>query len=172
MDSLEAAMVTIVERMAICEFYAQIYDEGLRVSLATTTTTKAFDNSLDTALKNLYAAVRAFLDKAVEHFNPENSMVPEQIIYRYHVSNGLCTVAKKVMNHLKAFSVTMQPLIQDISDKEKVVEKYAGMATMGRIKGLSSISSDSGVGQYLMKFQRVLAGFSRCMMWSCKSGRK
>ena len=31
----------------------------------------------------------------------------------------------------------MQPLIQDILDKEKVVEKYAEMATMERIKGLS-----------------------------------
>jgi len=29
----------------------------------------------------------------------------------------------------------MQPLIQDILDKEKIVEKYAGMATMERIKG-------------------------------------
>ena len=47
-------------------------------------------------------------------------------------------VAKKIVNHLKPCSVTMQPLIQDILDKEKVVEKYAGMATMERIKGLSS----------------------------------
>jgi len=45
-------------------------------------------------------------------------------------------VTKKIVNHLKPFSVTMQPLIQDISDKEKIVEKYAGMATMERIKGL------------------------------------
>ena len=47
-------------------------------------------------------------------------------------------VAKKIVNHLKPFSVTMQPLIQDILDKEKIVERYAGMATMERIKGLSS----------------------------------
>ena len=47
-------------------------------------------------------------------------------------------VTKKIVNHLKPFSVTMQPLIQDILDKEKIVEKYAGMATMERIKGLSS----------------------------------
>ena len=39
------------------------------------------------------------------------------------------TVAK-IVNHLKPFSITMQPLIQDILDKEMVVEKYAGMATM------------------------------------------
>ena len=73
MDNLEAAMVTIVEKMATCEFYAQIYDESLRVRLATSTTTDAFDEGLDTALKDLYAAVRAFLDMAKEYFDPENS---------------------------------------------------------------------------------------------------
>ena len=46
------------------------------------------------------------------------------------------TVAK-IVNHLKPFSITMQPLIQDILDKEMVVEKYAGMATMEWIKGTS-----------------------------------
>jgi len=72
-------MVTIVEKMAACEFYAHIYDEGIRVKLATPTTTKAFDEGLDTALKDLYAAVRAFLDKAKEYFDPENSgTVPRQ----------------------------------------------------------------------------------------------
>ena len=73
MDNLEAAMVTIVEKMATCEFYAQIYDEGLRVELATSATTKAFDDGLGGALKDLYAAVRAFLDKAKEYFDPDNS---------------------------------------------------------------------------------------------------
>ena len=140
MDSLEAAMVTIVERMAICEFYAQIYDEGLRVSLATPATTEAFDEKLDAGLKDLYAAVRAFLDKAMEYFDPQNSgMGSKWVSNRYHVSNGCVnTVVKKVVNHLKPFSVTMQPLIEDILDKEKIVEKYATMATMERIKGLSS----------------------------------
>jgi len=79
------AMVTIVEKMATCEFYAHIYDEGLRVQLATSSTTKAFHDGLDAALKNLYAAVRAFLDKAKEYFDPENSgIVFEQISSRYH----------------------------------------------------------------------------------------
>lgn len=47
-------------------------------------------------------------------------------------------MAKKVVNHLKPYSVTMEPLIQGIMDKEKIVERYAGMATMERIKGMSS----------------------------------
>lgn len=59
--------------MATCEFYAQIYDESLRVGLATSTTTEAFHQGLDTALKGLYVAVRAFLDQAKEYFDPENN---------------------------------------------------------------------------------------------------
>lgn len=90
MDNLEAAMVTIVEKMATCEFYAQIYEEGLRVRLANSTTTEAFDDGLDAALKDLYAAVRAFLDKAKEYFDPENSgMGLEQISGCDRISNGL-----------------------------------------------------------------------------------
>jgi len=66
-------MVTIVEKMATCEFYAHIYDEGTRVQLATSTTTKAFDDGHDAAVKELYAAVRAYLDKVKEYFDPEHS---------------------------------------------------------------------------------------------------
>ena len=73
MDSIEAAMATNFEKMATCEFYAHIYDDGLRVRLATSTTTKAFDDGLEGALKNLYAAVQAFLDKAKQYFDPRNS---------------------------------------------------------------------------------------------------
>ena len=59
-------------------------------------------------------------------------------------------MTKKIMNHLKPFSVTMQPLIQEILEKEKVVERYAGMATMERIKGVSS----TGAG-FLIRLMRI-----------------
>jgi len=89
MDSLEAAMVTIVEKMARCEFYAHIYDKALRVKLATSTTTQALDDGLDGALKDLYASVRAFLDKAKEYFDPANNgMVLGEISGPSRVSNG------------------------------------------------------------------------------------
>jgi len=91
MDNLEAAMVTIVEKMATCEFYAQVYGEGLRLRLATCATTNTVDGDLDAALKDLYAAVQAFLNKAKEYFDPEDSgIVLEQIYNRYRVSNWLC----------------------------------------------------------------------------------
>ncbi|KAF8417723.1 hypothetical protein EV426DRAFT_356951 [Tirmania nivea] len=116
MDNLEAAMVTIVEKMATCEFYAQIYDEGFQVTLAMTSTTQALEDGLGAALKDLYAAVQAFLEKAKEYFDPEKN------------------VRQKVINYFNPFSVTMQPLIQGILDKERIVEKYAAIATMKKIK--------------------------------------
>ena len=73
MDNLEAAMVTIVEKMATCEFYAQIYHESLQLRLQSDATTEALDDSLNSALKALYAAVHAFLNKAKEYFDPESS---------------------------------------------------------------------------------------------------
>jgi len=54
--------------MEICQYYADIYKD---VRLATTT--KVLGDGLDAGLKNLYTAVRAFLDKAKEYFDPENS---------------------------------------------------------------------------------------------------
>ena len=82
-------MATIVDKMAACEFYAQIYDEGFRVKLATSTTAKAFDDGHGAALKDLYAAVRAFLDKAKEHFDPENNCMSLNQSLVYQILMGL-----------------------------------------------------------------------------------
>jgi len=95
MDSLEAAMVTIVEKMATCEFYAHIYDEAVQVKLATSTTTKALDDGLDAALKDLYAAVRVFLDKAKEYFDPEKNGMLEGICRRYQILMGYVYSSEK-----------------------------------------------------------------------------
>jgi len=50
----------------------------------------------------------------------------------------LCTVLEHLWNYIQPYNVTMEPLVQDIVAKEKIVETYAQMATMGRIKGMSS----------------------------------
>ena len=103
MDNLEAAMVTIVEKMATCEFYAQIYDEGLRVRLATSSTTAAFDDGLDSALKDLYTAVRAFLDKAKEYFDSENNgIVLDQFSSCDCTSNSCVYSSEKDYESVKA----------------------------------------------------------------------
>lgn len=43
----------------------------------------------------------------------------------------MCLAVKGVVNHMNSFSVIIQPLIRDILDKEKVVEEYVGVTTMG-----------------------------------------
>jgi len=56
----------------------------------------------------------------------------------------MCIVVKKIVNHLTPFSVSIRPLIQDILDKEKIVEKIAGTATIEKINGLSSVKYCQG----------------------------
>ncbi|KAF8422326.1 hypothetical protein BGX38DRAFT_1147313 [Terfezia claveryi] len=83
----------------------------------------ATEHSPQEAVATLVVTTRfsAIANHATEH-SPQDTL-------RLHVFIGA-----KVVKHFKPFSVTMQPLIQDILDKEMIVERYAGMATMGRIK--------------------------------------
>ena len=48
-------------------------------------------------------------------------------------------VTGKINNLFKSFSITMEPLIEDIRDKEEILKQYAWMATMERIKGLPKV---------------------------------
>jgi len=41
----------------------------------------------------------------------------------------------KISNLFKPFSVSMEPLIENIREKEEILKKYAWMATMETIKG-------------------------------------
>jgi len=59
-ESLEAAMDTIIVKMAKCEFYASIYAESLQVILSTHLTTLSFKESSDSALPKFYAVVVVF----------------------------------------------------------------------------------------------------------------
>jgi len=65
MENLEATMSTIIDKIAACEFYALIYQERHQASPTNS------DIGLDEDLKQLYAAVQIFLDKAKDYFNPE-----------------------------------------------------------------------------------------------------
>jgi len=67
MENLQATMSTVVEKIATCEFYAGIYQQRHPIIMTSTTTTPGVDNDLDADLNNLYAAVRAFLDKAMDY---------------------------------------------------------------------------------------------------------
>lgn len=66
-DGLEASIGTLLEKLAICEFYSSIYYE---VSLSSTsrTTSLELQRMLDSALPELYAAVDVFSVKARTYF--------------------------------------------------------------------------------------------------------
>ena len=65
--------------------------EPYQVRVLEVQSTNVINDDLDGALKDLYAAVRAFLDKAKEYFDPENTgRVLWQIPGCRRASNGLC----------------------------------------------------------------------------------
>ena len=74
-ESLEAAIETIVSKMAICEFYANVYVEILQMglTLASDQMTHRLQESLDSALPEFYAAVLVFSAKARQYFDPSNT---------------------------------------------------------------------------------------------------
>lgn len=43
---------------------------------------------------------------------------------------------KKLSSTLKSFNVEFQPFVDEINNKEGDISKYAGVATMQRIKGM------------------------------------
>jgi len=74
-ESLEAAIETIVSKMAICEFYANVYVETMQMglTLARDQMTHSLQRSLDSALPEFYAAVLVFSTKACQYFDPSNT---------------------------------------------------------------------------------------------------
>ena len=65
LECFEATTITIVEKMAMCEFYADIYvgfDSVLSTKLHTT---------LELALPKMYAAILVFSIKACQYFDAQ-----------------------------------------------------------------------------------------------------
>lgn len=136
LEALEVTIATVVAKMAACEFYSHIYkDLQDRVKLGTRV---ALGEHLGSALRALYIAVQTFLDKAKNHFDPKTaSKLPIA-----HFAFGICLTqiscdfaAKKIANIFVPFSTAVQPYIQDILDKEKIVMECANMASMDRTMG-------------------------------------
>lgn len=68
-------MSTIVETMAIGEFYSQIYSTTPWTNqvLSSPAATTALKNLFATALQDLHDAIQCFAQKAVEYVDPELS---------------------------------------------------------------------------------------------------
>ena len=90
LEALEVTLATVVEKMAACEFYSHIYkDLQEKIKLGPTSTKVALGKHLDSALRALYIAVQAFLDKAKSHFDPETA---GQLLFIAHSAFGIYQV--------------------------------------------------------------------------------
>ena len=74
-ESIGAAAETIVAKMAICEFYANVYVESMQIGIALSgdQMTHSLQQSLDSSLPEFYAAVLVFSVKARQYFDPSSS---------------------------------------------------------------------------------------------------
>jgi hypothetical protein len=62
-EKLEAALKSIINSMANCEFYANTYTEALNVYFRTPSTSIAWVEKLENALPQFYAAILVFAFK-------------------------------------------------------------------------------------------------------------
>ncbi|KAF8540407.1 hypothetical protein BDD12DRAFT_833396 [Trichophaea hybrida] len=119
LEKLELTLETIVSAMARCEFYESIYAQSLQVNLRSPETTTALADSLESALPEFYCSVFVFSVKAKKYFAP--------------------SILERATNPLKPFSVVLQPLIDEIGEKERAVKEVANMANMEQIKAQSEV---------------------------------
>ncbi|KAI5804812.1 hypothetical protein DFH27DRAFT_386729 [Peziza echinospora] len=118
-EALEAATALIAEKMAICEFYASVYEETRRsrIDISSAAATK-LQRTLDSSLPELYAAVLVFSVKGHQYFSSSTSRVTKWKLL------------------LKPYSMEFKPFIDDILEKEKRVRECADLATMDTIKSM------------------------------------
>ena len=74
-EGLDASIATLLEKVSICEFYAEMYS---KVPLGPQSVKK-----LESALPELYAAIIVFATKARDYFEAGGTYV-EYILYQYH----------------------------------------------------------------------------------------
>ena len=58
--------------------------------------------------------------------------------YRLYVAKSPSAM-KKIASTLKSFNAEFQPLLDEINIKEEAISKYAGAATMERIRGMTPV---------------------------------
>ncbi|KAI5793479.1 hypothetical protein FPQ18DRAFT_332387 [Pyronema domesticum] len=115
-EKLEAALKSIINSMANCEFYANIYTEALNVCFRTPSTSIAWVEKLESALPQFYAAILVFAVKAKRYFTP--------------------STRGKFTNPLKPFATTLQTYLDNVDKTERAMKELAGMATMQGVKRL------------------------------------
>ena len=128
-EGLEVAIAALVEKVSICEFYAEMYS---RAPLDSQSITK-----LDTALPELYAAVIVFKVKARDYFEAGGKHVEKILSYIVLFAEPQLGW-KKLSITFKSFGIEFQPFIQEINAKEDVIRELADAATMERVRSMLS----------------------------------
>lgn len=76
-------MATIVEKIAVCGFYASLYAHTERGSVTlpgdSVITAESIRKKLDSALPKLYAAILVFSVKTKEYFTANRKLTPDYI---------------------------------------------------------------------------------------------
>ena len=79
-EYLETTTATMVEKIAVCGFYASLYvhveREDFMQSRASGATAESLCKKLDSALPKLYAAVLVYSVKAKEYFIANSKLMP------------------------------------------------------------------------------------------------
>ena len=73
-EGFEVAIAVLLEKMALCEFYSEIY-VGVPLSSQSTVTSQQLENMVDSALPELYAAVIVFAAKGSAYFKARGTYV-------------------------------------------------------------------------------------------------
>jgi len=82
-ECLENTTATIVEKIAVCGFYASLYAhterENFTLAGDSETATETLRKKLDSSLPKLYAAVLVYSVKAREYFTANSKLIPDSI---------------------------------------------------------------------------------------------
>ena len=128
-EGLEVAIAALVEKVTICEIYAEMY---CRASLGSKLLLK-----LDTALPELYAAVIVFKVKARDYFEAGGVYI-ERIFTTIFAELQLGW--KKFSITFKSFDIEFLPFIKEINAKEEVIRECADAVTMDRVRSMLFLS--------------------------------
>lgn len=144
-EGLEVAIATLLEKMSICEFYADIYAGALLPSQSTANS-QQLQSIRDSALPQLYAAVIVFAVKARTYFEAGSTYASYEL--QYNVIQIMLNRKSGITKFATTFD-EFQPFIEEINTKEGVIRECADAATMDRIKSIILLVMLNKIGQNL-----------------------
>ena len=123
-EGCEIAIAVLLEKMCICELYAEVYT-GVPLS-SQPTNSRQLQRMLDSALPEFYAAIIVIPILRLEvcvFCTPLNYTNANSGMGRFAIT-------------LRSFDIEFQPFIEEINAKESVIRQYADAATMERVKSM------------------------------------